>query len=79
MVSFFRIVSGIHRLSDFIHSVVVHRRDEAIRVWRSWLREDPLVHPYKWLRPDLVPLTVLVLFVKLGVCLIIALLLLLLS
>ena len=53
---FFRIVSGIHRrLSDFIHSVVVHRRDEAIREWRSWLREDPLVHPYKWLRPDLVP------------------------
>ena len=53
---FFRPVSGIHlRLSDFIHSVVVHRRDEAIRGWRSWLREDPLVHPYKWLRPDLVP------------------------
>ena len=53
---FFRIVSGIHRrLSDFIHSVVVHRRDEAIREWRSWLREDPLVHPYKWLRPDLIP------------------------
>ena len=51
----FRIVSGIHRrLSDFIHSVVVHRRDEAIRGWPSWLREDPLVHPYKWLRPDLI-------------------------
>ena len=31
------------------------RRDEAIRVWRNWLREDPLVHPYKWLKPDLVP------------------------
>ena len=27
---FHRVVSGIHRrLSDFIHSVVVHRRDEA--------------------------------------------------
>ena len=23
--------------------------------WRNWLREDPFVHPYKWLRPDLVP------------------------
>ena len=23
-------------------------------MWRNWLREDPLVHPYKWLRPDLV-------------------------
>ena len=34
----------------------MHRRDEAIRVWRSWIREDPLVHPYRWLRPDLVPL-----------------------
>ena len=35
---------------------MVHRRDEAIRGWRNWIREDPLVHPYKWLRPDLVPL-----------------------
>ena len=43
-----------HRLCDFIHSIVVHRRDEAIRSWRNWIREDPLVHPYKWLRPDLV-------------------------
>ena len=33
----------------------MHRRDEAIRGWRSWIREDPLVHPYRWLRPDLVP------------------------
>ena len=23
--------------------------------WRNWIREDPSVHPYKWLRPDLVP------------------------
>ena len=53
---FHRVVSGLHRrLSDFIHSVVVHRRDEAIRVWRSWILEDPMVHPYKWLRPNLVP------------------------
>ena len=44
---FRRIVGDLHRrLSDFIHRVVVHRRDEAIRVWRNWLREDPLVHPY---------------------------------
>ena len=54
--AFYRVVSGIHRrLSDFIHSVVVHQRDEAIREWRNWLREVPLVRPYKWLRPDLVP------------------------
>ena len=51
-----RVVSSIHRrLSDFVHAIVVHRRDEAIRRWRNWLREDPRVHPNQWLRPDLVP------------------------
>ena len=50
-----KIISDVHhRLSDFIHAVVVHRRDEAIRGWRNWIREDPKVHPYKWLRPDVV-------------------------
>ena len=44
-----------HRLSEFIHAFVVHRRDEAVREWRNLIREDPMVHPYKWLRPDLVP------------------------
>ena len=54
---FFRLAGDLHsRLSDFVHRVVVHRRDEAIRVWRNWFREDPLVHPYKWHRLDLVPL-----------------------
>ena len=44
---FHRVVSGIHhRLCDFIHAVVVHRRDEAIRGWQNWIWEDPLVHPY---------------------------------
>ena len=53
-----RLVEDLHcRLSDFIHRVVVHRGDEAIRGWRNWLREDPLVHPFRWLRPDLVPPT----------------------
>ena len=53
---FYHGVCGIHRRpSDFIHAIVVHRRDEAIWGWRNWIREDPLVHPYKWLRPDLVP------------------------
>ena len=43
-----QVVQGRHRrLSDFIHAVVVHRREEAIRGWRGWLREDPLIHPYK--------------------------------
>ena len=53
---FYHGVCGIHRrLSDFIHQVVVHRRDEAIRGWRNWLWEDLLVLPKKWLRPGLVP------------------------
>ena len=53
---FHRVVSDVHhRLSDFIHAVVVQRRDDAIRKWRSWIREDPFIHPNKWLRPYLVP------------------------
>ena len=52
----YQVVLGLHRrLSDFLHAVVVRRREVAIRGWRDWLREDPLVNPYKWLRPDLVP------------------------
>ena len=54
--AFHQAVSDVHRrLSDFFHAVVVHRRDVAIRRWPDWIREDPLVHPYRWLRPDLVP------------------------
>ena len=35
------VVGGLHcRVSDFIYRVVVHRRDEAVRGWRSWIRED---------------------------------------
>ena len=52
---FRRVVGDVHRrLSDFFHGVVVHRRDEAIREWRDWIREDPTVHPNRWLRPNLV-------------------------
>ena len=33
---FHRVVSDVHhRLSDFIHKVVVHRRDEAVRILTS--------------------------------------------
>ena len=46
---------GIGAFFDVVHQVVVNRRDEAVRRWRNWIREDPLVHPYRWLRPDLVP------------------------
>ena len=59
--AFYRAASDVRRrLSDFIRAVVVYRRDEAIsggreRGWRDWIREDPLVHQYRWPRPDLVP------------------------
>ena len=56
LMAFYHAASDVHhRLSDFIHAVVVHRRHDTIRGWRHWIREDPLVHPKKWLRPDLVP------------------------
>ena len=50
-----RVTGDLHCwVSDFIHRVFVHRRDDAIRGRRNWQREDPLVHPYKWLWPDVV-------------------------
>ena len=53
---FHEVVGDLHaRLSEFIHRIVVLRSDEALRSWRGWLREDPLVRTYRWLRPDLVP------------------------
>ena len=35
--------------------VVVSRRDDGIRKWTRWLREDLSSRPYAWLRPDFVP------------------------
>ena len=43
------------RVSAFVKGLVAHRRSAGITAWRNWIREDPLVHPYKWLRADLVP------------------------
>ena len=31
------------------------RRDDGIRRWARWLREDLSSRPYVWLRPDFVP------------------------
>ena len=54
IVAFYHAASNFHRrLSDFTHAIVVHRRDEAISGWRDWIREDPMVHPFRWLRPDI--------------------------
>ena len=38
---------------SLLHKVVVRRTDCAVRGWRDWLLEDPLVRPYKWLRADI--------------------------
>ena len=51
-----RLVAELYsRVSAFIRRLVAHRRSVGIAAWRSWLREDPLVHPYRWLRADLIP------------------------
>ena len=50
-----RVGDAIDTITDFVKRVVVSRRDFAIQGWRNWILEDPLVHPYRWLRSDLVP------------------------
>ena len=50
-----RVDASIAKITEFVQHVVFHRRDFVIRRWRSWVLEDPLVHPYKWLRPDDIP------------------------
>ena len=47
---FHEVLCALHR----IHRVVVLRRDEAIRSWRIWFREDALVRLKRWLKPDVV-------------------------
>ena len=46
----------IDAITEFVKRVVIHRREFAIQGWENWVLEDPLVHPYQWLRTDLVPL-----------------------
>ena len=48
--------AGLHQdLDKFLQGVVRHRKERAVQGWKTWILEDPLVHPYRWLRPDLVP------------------------
>ena len=42
-------------LNAFLKRVVVSRRDEGVRRWTRWLREDLCSRPYGWLRLDFVP------------------------
>ena len=49
-------VAGLHlELDKFLQAIVRNRKDTALRGRKAWILEDPLVHPYRWLRPDLVP------------------------
>ena len=49
------VVSLYNQVVDFVRKVVIHRREHVIRAWRSWVLEDRSSHPYRCLRPDLVP------------------------
>ena len=40
-----RVLYGV--VVDFLHKVVVSRKDVAVRSWRSWMLEDDKVHPYR--------------------------------
>ena len=48
---------GVGWFHGFIHRVVVLRTDEPLRNLTEWMREDPSVRQYRWLRPDFVPPT----------------------
>ena len=49
-------VAGLHfDLDKFLQAVVRHRKERAVQGSKAWVLEVPLVHPYRWLRPDLVP------------------------
>ena len=51
-----RLVAGLYdRVSIFVRGIIAHRRNVGIAAWRNWLREDPLVHPKRWLRADRLP------------------------
>ena len=49
------VFDSLEVLNGFLRQVVVSRRDDGIRRWNRWLREDLSSRPYVWLRPDFVP------------------------
>ena len=53
------VFDSIEVLNGFLRQVVVSRRDEGIRRWKGWLRENLSSRPYIWLRPDFVSLLLL--------------------
>ena len=44
-----------HGLNGLLQNIVRRRRDRALLGWKAWILEDPSSHPYRWLRPDLIP------------------------
>ena len=48
------VFDSLEVLSGFLRQVVASRRDDGIRQWNRWLREDLSSRPYVWLRPDFV-------------------------
>ena len=49
------VFESLEVLNGFLRQVVVSRRDDGIRKWTRWLREDLSSRPYVWLRPDFLP------------------------
>ena len=49
------VVALHNHVIEFIRQTVIHRREHNIKAWRAWVLEDRSSHPYRWLRPDLVP------------------------
>ena len=49
------VFDSLEVLNGFLRQVVVSRRDDRIRMWTRWLREDLSSMPYVWLRPDFLP------------------------
>ena len=45
-----------HGLNGLLQNIVRSRRDRALLGWKAWILENPSSHPYRWLRPDLIPL-----------------------
>ena len=44
-------------MEPWLNSIVRRRKERAVHGWKTWILEDPLAHPYRWLRPDFVPLS----------------------
>ena len=49
------VAGSVAKITELVQQVVLHCKEFAIRNWITWVLEDPLVHPYRWLRPDNVP------------------------